>query len=481
MDFHDKLDAAIERNQSLLCLGLDPDPEFLLPKFCKQTDNEIADLADALHALILETSSLVCAYKPTLGFYLALGSMGITLLVETLARVPADIPVILDAKYACPTTSTVFARNIFTHWGVDAVTLSPYAGQDQIAPFLLYPGKMVFVLCRTANPSAKILQEYPAPEAPLYAKLVQQGRTWGTPEQLGFEVAATEPAVLSRVRALAPERLLLARGVWQEGGDLLRTLEAGLTSHGDGLLIPVPQALLADPQPAQQIEALRDQINQTRTRLSREDTSCQVWLPDVCLLQDQPHLDLVLQLYDLGCIMFGDYVQASGATFPYYIDLRTIISNPQVFQRILSTYAQVLQGLTFDRIAGIPYGSLPTAAGLALRLHRPMIFPRKEVKAHGTRRVVEGNFEAGETVVVVDDILITGKSAMEGAEKLKSVGLEVRDIVVFIDHEQGVKHTLAAHGYCAHAVLTISEVVTILYQAGRLKDEQFHVLSTHLA
>jgi uridine monophosphate synthetase len=97
-----------------------------------------------------------------------------------------------------------------------------------------------------------------------------------------------------------------------------------------------------------------------------------------------------------------------------------------------------------------------------------MIFPRKEVKAHGTRRLIEGNFNPGETVVVVDDILISGKSVMEGAAKIKSAGLNVYDIVVFMDHQQGVKERLKENGYQAHAVLTISEITETLYEAGRL-------------
>jgi uridine monophosphate synthetase len=202
-------------------------------------------------------------------------------------------------------------------------------------------------------------------------------------------------------------------------------------------------------------------------------------MPDVCLLEKHPQEDLILQLYDLGCIMFGEFVQASGAIFPYYIDLRNVISNPQLFHQMLSAYADILENLEFERIAGIPYGSLPTATGLSLRLNHPMIYPRKEVKAHGTRRVVEGHFEPGETIVVVDDILITGKSVMAGAEKLKSVGLQVNDIVVFIDHEQGVKNRLIEKSYRAYSVLTISEITKTLYQAGRINDEQFQALSCH--
>ena len=113
---------------------------------------------------------------------------------------------------------------------------------------------------------------------------------------------------------------------------------------------------------------------------------------------------------------------------------------------------------------------------MGLRLNSPIVFPRKEVKAHGTRRLVEGKYRQGETVVVIDDILITGKSVIEGSEKLQSVGLNVRDIVVFIDHEEGVKAKLENHGYRSHAVLTISEIAQTLYEAGRLDREQCQIL-----
>ncbi|MDJ0529060.1 MAG: bifunctional orotidine-5'-phosphate decarboxylase/orotate phosphoribosyltransferase, partial [Microcystis sp. M53600_WE12] len=102
-----------------------------------------------------------------------------------------------------------------------------------------------------------------------------------------------------------------------------------------------------------------------------------------------------------------------------------------------------------------------------------MIFPRKEVKAHGTRRVIEGNFQVGETVVVVDDILISGKSAIEGAAKIKSAGLLVNDIVVFIDHGGPVKDKLRSHGYQPYSVLTLAEITDTLYEAGRLTEAEY--------
>ncbi|PIG92338.1 bifunctional orotidine-5'-phosphate decarboxylase/orotate phosphoribosyltransferase [Gloeocapsopsis sp. IPPAS B-1203] len=469
MTFFDKLNTAIAQNDSLLFLGLDPNPE-MMPQH--KTGDIIEDLWTWLQFLIVETANLVCAYKPTLGFYEALGSRGLELLERTLAAIPSDIPIILDAKHSDLNTSTTFARTIFQNWQVDAVTINGYAGQDHAASFLVHPDKAVFVLCCTSNPGAIALQQYPQSETPFYLHLTKEAKTWGTPEQLGFEVGTTSPEVIKHVRAIAPERLILARSIWGEEGNINQLLTAGLNANGNGLLVPVPQDILSQDNPAKEIYSLRQKVNQIRTKSSQEDSNCSVWLPDVCLLEKHPHFDLILQLYDIECILFGDFVQASGATFSYYIDLRKIISNPQIFHQILLAYADILKYLNFDRIAGIPYGSLPTATGLALHLNRPMIFPRKEVKAHGTRRLIEGLFHPGETVVVVDDILISGKSAMEGSAKLESAGLNVEDIVVFIDHEQGVKDRLHQNGYRAHSVLTLSEITETLYKAGRINDEQ---------
>jgi len=479
MNFFEKLNTAITKNQSLLFVGLDPNLEMLPSRFCQHNSN-IDNLWDWLQYQINQTADLVCAYKPTFGFYKALGAPGMELLHNTLKAIPSNIPIILDAKHGDLNTSTIFAKTIFEEWQVDAVTLSPYSGQDHIAPFLVYPGKAVFVLCCTSNQGAIALQQYSTNDSPLYLRVVEEAKNWGTPEQLALEVGSTNPDIFARIRKAAPERLILARSIWAEGGgDLTQTLTAGLNNNGDGLLIPVPLEMLVNDNPAEQIQSLREAVNLVRNQVISEGSTCDLWIADVCFLNQHPYQDLILQLYDIGCILFGNFVQASGATFPYYIDLRKIISNPQIFHQILNAYADILKDLNFDRIAGIPYGSLPTATGLALRLNYPMIFPRKEVKAHGTRRVIEGNFQPGETIVVVDDILISGKSVMEGAEKIKSAGLNVEDIVVFMDHEQGVKDRLKANGYRAHSVLTISEITETLYQAGRINEEQFQAFAEH--
>ncbi|GAB1539485.1 bifunctional orotidine-5'-phosphate decarboxylase/orotate phosphoribosyltransferase [Scytonema sp. NUACC21] len=475
MNFFDKINGAIAQNQSLLFVGLDPNPEMMPARY--QSQDIMTRLWDWLQFIISETVDKVCAYKPTLGFYEALGIPGLELLHKTLEIIPTHIPIILDAKHSDLNTSSIFAHTVFAEWNVDAITLSPYAGQDHVAPFLVYPDKAAFILCCTSNPAAMKLQQYPTDESPFYLQVVKESKNWGTPEQLGLEVGTTKPEVLARIRAAAPERIIITRSIWAEENNLNQILAAGLNANGDGLLIPVPQDMLAREDLSNQALSLQKEVNQAKTESNLNASSCSIWLPDVSLLNRHPLQDLILQLYDIGCIMFGNYVQASGASFPYYIDLRTIISNPQVFNLVLNAYEDILKTLKFDRVAGIPYGSLPTATGLALRLHCPMIFPRKEVKAHGTRRLIEGEFYPGETVVVVDDILISGKSAIEGAEKLKSAGLNINDIVVFINHEQGVMDRLQKSGYRGHAVLTISEITETLYKVGRINQEQLLALN----
>jgi uridine monophosphate synthetase len=484
-NFSDKLLAAIESNQSLLYLAIDPDTEsfpITVSVTGEETQSFVTDLLTKVKFAIDQTADLICACKLNLGFYQSLGIPGLELLQQILTIIPPQIAVILDAKHCDLNTSTVFAKTVFEDWQVDAVTLSPYAGFDQVAPFLLYPGKTVFVLCATANASAATVQEYPTPENPLYLQLVRVSQTWATPEKLGLEVGVM-PDVLARIRSSAPERLILVEGNIAtendiaEANDLTQMLEAGLSKNGEDLLLPIPRNLLAGSNPRQAIQKLRDNINEQRLNTIAGSPTCELWLPDVCFLQPEPNRDLILQLYDIGCVVFGDHVQASGAVFPYYIDLRKIISTPQIFHQIVSAYADILKDLKFDRIAGIPYGSLPTATGLALRMERPMIFPRKEVKTYGAGKLIEGHFQAGETIVVVDDILISGKSVMEGAAKLKSAGLNVEDIVVLIDHEQGVKDKLQVNGYRAHSVLALSEIAQILYQANRIDTEQFQLLT----
>ena len=508
MGFFVQLTEAISRHQTLLVTGLDPNPEMLNTWAQGRGMGGRSFLSLARHwikAVIEATADHVCAYKPSLGFYQALGPVGLELLREVRELVPPGIPLIVDAKHGDLNSSSALASYLFRDLGADAVTLSPLAGQDIAAPFLLYPQRAVVVTCHSSNPAAWRIQHHPNEQDPLYLRVVRECQLWGTPEQLLLEVGTSDPEILARVRREAPERFLILRSLWAEEDRLVALLEAGLSDSADGLLLPLPQNLLVESDIAARAAALKCRIGEQREQWlqrrsqSRQD-SCQLWLPQPTSSNGQgrkvtesredpkgqevitePHAELIVDLFDIGCLLFGEYVQASGDVFNYYIDLRQIISDPNLFHRVLHAYSLAMAELAFDRIAGIPYGSLPTATGLSLLLHKPLIYPRKEVKAHGARRLIEGDFEEGDLVVVVDDVLITGSSVLEGIAKLESSGLQVQDVVVFIDHggasDRRARQRLEQGGYRLHAVLDIERITRILHSAGRLDDAQASLLA----
>jgi uridine monophosphate synthetase len=182
---------------------------------------------------------------------------------------------------------------------------------------------------------------------------------------------------------------------------------------------------------------------------------------------------LVDDLYGIQALKFGEFRLKSGALSPFYIDLRGIISYPSVLQTIALRTLDVLRPLRCDRIAGIPYAGLPIATAVALAGNIPMLYARKEVKEHGTRRAIEGAFVPGEVVVLIDDVITDGASKFEAAAPLVEAGLVVRDFVIFLDREQGGAERLRERGYSLHSVLRITAVLGHLRDAGRLSTDHF--------
>ena len=190
---------------------------------------------------------------------------------------------------------------------------------------------------------------------------------------------------------------------------------------------------------------------------------------------------LAQDLFDSQCVRFGQFKLKSGIVSPIYLDLRRLISHPQILRRSAQAYAALLSKLTFDRIAGIPYAGLPIATAVSLEGNWPMIYPRKESKDYGTKAEIEGLFNAGETIAMIDDLATTGGAKVEAIQKLEGAGLKVKDIVVLIDREQGATETLAAAGYTLHAVATLKPLLDAWRNSGAISAAQFEDVRAFLA
>jgi len=177
-------------------------------------------------------------------------------------------------------------------------------------------------------------------------------------------------------------------------------------------------------------------------------------------------------LLEVGCIKFGDFTLKSGLQSPIYIDLRQIISHPKLLADVAQAYLPIVSSLQFSRIAGLPYAAIPIATAISLAGNYPMIYPRKEVKSYGTKAEIEGEYHAGETVVVIDDLATTGGSKFEAIEKLTDAGLVVKDVVVLVDRQSGAKESLEQAGYSMHAVLTIGQLLDSWEEHGKVEKDK---------
>jgi uridine monophosphate synthetase len=186
-------------------------------------------------------------------------------------------------------------------------------------------------------------------------------------------------------------------------------------------------------------------------------------------------------LLQAGCVKFGEFTLKSGLISPLYIDLRQLITYPKLLEQVGAAYLPILKGVEFQRIAALPYAAIPIATVICLLGNYPMIYPRKEAKLYGTKAEIEGEFHAGETVVVIDDLATTGDSKFEAIEKLTAAGLKVRDVVVLIDRQSGAKESLEQAGFHLYSVLTISKLLDFWEETGKVKIEKISATRAFLA
>ncbi len=265
MNFIQKLSNAVKKNNSLLCVGLDPDRERL---------PEGMGILEFNKAIIDATADLVCAYKPNFAFYEAAGNEGLEALKETVDYIPKTVPVIADAKRGdIGNTAKAYAQAIFDYFGFDATTVSPYLGFDSLEPFIQYHDKGIFILCRTSNPGAVDFQslkcEYQGSLRPLYEIVALKAQEWNTHGNIGLVVGATYPEELKLIRQQHPDMPLLIPGIGTQGGDVQTTVRNGVNAQGEGVIINVSRQVLYASWGKDFARAARKVASELRDRINR--------------------------------------------------------------------------------------------------------------------------------------------------------------------------------------------------------------------
>lgn len=269
MIFIDKLLAAAKKNKSWLCIGLDPVPQSLPG----------VDLLSFNKSIIENTADLVCAYKPNLAFYEALGIEGLKALERSLEYIPKDIPVIGDAKRGdVGHTSDAYARALFEIWGFDAATVNPYFGYDSLEPFFAYKDKGIFILCKTSNPGSGDFQDIMCQQGqieavPLWELVALKSRQWNKEGNLGLVVGATYPGQLKRLRNLCPEMPILIPGIGTQGGDLELAVSYGSDKRGEKAIISISRGILYASKDKDFAVAARNSAAQWRGKINEIITS----------------------------------------------------------------------------------------------------------------------------------------------------------------------------------------------------------------
>ncbi|MBN1524209.1 MAG: orotidine-5'-phosphate decarboxylase [Spirochaetales bacterium] len=472
MNFFTQLENRIEVKGTLLCIGLDP-------SITIESSGSIADtIFDYNKKIIEQTAEYTLCYKPNIAFYEQYGSEGIRALEKTLTFIPEEIPVILDAKRSdIGNTAKAYAKSVFGHFKADAVTLNPYMGRESIQPFLDWNDKGCFLLCRTSNPGAAEIQflqtmrhKGETPEK-LYIRVAKLAEALGPAN--GIVVAGNDPESLRSVRAVCPDVWILAPGIGAQGGTISDAIINGAREDGKGIIPVVVRHIIEDADPGKKAKEYHEAIGKALEEKKKIKSSG--------MSQKQLRKkNLIKRIIQHGCFKVGTFTLKSGDLSPFYIDLRRLISDPVLLSEVADAYCELLAPLVYSRVAAIPVASVPVGTAICLKTGEPMIYPRIPVKKHGSGAPIDGEYTAGETVVLVDDLISAGVSKAEALEVLRAEKLVVKDLVVFIERGTRGRKELEQYGVTLHAYTTIQEILEVLKEMNGVTEAEMKAINDFL-
>jgi len=200
----------------------------------------------------------------------------------------------------------------------------------------------------------------------------------------------------------------------------------------------------------------------------------------VAAVSEDTKREIALGIYENGLLNFGEFTFKSGIKSPIYMNLRNLGSFPVFLKKIGKVFSEMMSDLEYDLVAGIPYGAIPVMMAVSLEDETPVIFPRKESKEYGMAKDIIGEFESGQRVVIVDDLVTNGDSKIESMVPFDAAGLKVQDFVVLLDYKRGADNLLSANGYRLHSAMSVAEAVAFVHEARKIDDEMFKKVNEFL-
>ena len=501
--FTEKLERLQERG-NFVCVGLDSDWSKIPGEF-KELGREEGTF-QFNRAIIDSTADLVCAYKPNIAFYedSAEGERALERTVEYIRGKYPFVPVIGDAKRGdIGNTNEGYIRALFERYNFDAVTIYPNMGAEALKPFLDREDKGIIVVCRTSNRGAEEFQDWPVPvsavasnktemlelfeitgktEIPYYLAMAHRiARHWNGKGNVGLVVGATYPGELEEVRKVAPDMQILLPGIGAQGAEVQSTVVAGMDERTGRIIVNSARGIIfAEREEGETVgQAARREAQKLREAINFYRIN-----PEGMTDSQKEVADVLLQE---GAIKFGAFKlkmhnkNPTAPLSPIYIDLRVLrSSSPDVKLKICRAYLDLMKDLQFDLLADVPTAITPIVTLLSQITGVPMISPRGD-KTYGSGAQIDGDYRTGQTALIIDDSITKGESKIGSADKLRGNGLNVKDVVVLVDREQGGTKDLIVHDLKLHSAFTISNLLRYYKRTGRIDQGLYDETMAYLA